>query len=555
MKTLKLVIIGGVAAGASAAAKARRCNEEAEILLFEKGEHISYATCGLPYYLSGVIKKHDDLLVTDAAFFKERFNVDIRTNHEVISINRDRKTVSVRRTDTREEFEESYDKLIYGPGADPIMPPITGLDADFVFTLKTLADTDKIYAFMQEHKPQKAIIIGGGLIGIEAMENFVVAGMEVSIVEFMPQILTFLDPEMAAVALQHAEQKGVKAYLAEKVTNIRREKHAGFVTTDKGTVLEADIVIMAVGVRPNTKLAREAGLAIGDLGGVRVNENMQTSDPDIYAAGDCIESVNIITGKPALIPMGDAANKQGRAAGANAMGRSIKVKGFTGTVIVKMFDLAVAKTGFSERDAEKEGFDPQVTYVIDNHHAGYYPGAKVVRLKIVADRKSGRLLGAQAIGAEGVDKRIDVLSTAIYNNMVAEDLIHLDLAYAPPYSSARDPIIVCGAVNQNIQVKDWQPISPPALKEKMAQEREMTILDVRTAGELRRLGKIPGAVHIPIDELRNRIDELDSAKEIVIYCAVGVRSYLGNRILNMKGFTRVKTLTGGFSSWVYPVDR
>jgi len=555
MSKRKLVIVGGVAAGASAAAKARRCSEEVEIIMFEKGEDISYATCGLPYYISGIISKRRRLLVARADFFRKRFNVDVRTGQEVVKIDRTARKVSVVDHAAGREFEETYDYLVLATGAEPVVPSIPGIDKPFVFTMKTLDDTDRIHDFINVNKPGAAVIIGGGLIGMEMAENFAHLGMKVTVVEFMPQILTFLDPEMAEMVTGHARQKGVDFYLSEKVVRVDEEHGRGTVETDQGRRLAADVVITAVGIRPGTRLAREAGLAIGTTGGVMTDTTMQTSDPHIWAAGDCVESVNLVTGKPALVPMGSAANKQGRAAGANAMGRKITVKGFTGTVIVKAFDFAVGKTGLSEQEAVAAGYRPVVTYVVADHHAGYYPGAKDIWIKTVADREDGRLLGAQAIGEEGVDKRIDVMATALYNRMAAEDLIHLDLAYAPPYSSARDPVIVAGAEHQNYAAGDWQPITPANLHGKIGAGGDFILVDLRTKREIQQTGIIPGAVHIPVDELRDRLAELDRGKEIVLYCAVGLRSYLANRILAMQGYEKVFTMTGGIASWTYGLNK
>jgi NADPH-dependent 2,4-dienoyl-CoA reductase/sulfur reductase-like enzyme/rhodanese-related sulfurtransferase len=552
MKKTKLVIIGGVAAGASAAAKARRCDEDAQILLFEKGEHISYATCGLPYYLSGIIKKRDRLLVTSPEFFAKRFNVEVRIRHEVVRIDRPAKRVVVKDLRTGETYEEPYDRLVIATGAEAIIPPIPGIDSPFVYTLKTLEDTDRIFAHLDRKKPKQAVIIGGGLIGMEAMENLVVKGMRVSVVEFMPQLLPFMDTEMALFVQEHAKEKGIALFLNEKVTAIETRDGKGWVHTNRERELPADLVILSVGIRPNVSLAKEAGLTIGSTGGIVVDQQMRTAEPDIFAAGDCVEGTNLVTGKPTLIPMGSAANKEGRAAGANAMGRNISVKGFTGTIIVKVIDLAVAKTGLSEKEAIQEGFDPVAMYVLAGDHADYYPGATGVHIKTVSDRSSGRLLGAQVIGKQGVDKRIDVFATAIYNRMDQEELLQLDLAYAPPFSSARDPVIVVGALGQNFFAGDWRPITPVSLHEKIERKDDFLLIDVRTPMEVKKLRVIPGAVHIPIDDLRNRLGELDPEKEIILYCAVGLRSYVGNRLLAMKGFKNVQTLTGGISTWPYP---
>jgi NADPH-dependent 2,4-dienoyl-CoA reductase/sulfur reductase-like enzyme/rhodanese-related sulfurtransferase len=555
MDKVKLVIVGGVAAGASAAAKARRCNEDAEIIMFEKGHDISYATCGLPYYLSGTIPKRDRLLITDGRFFKQRFNVDVMTRHEVLAIDREAQKVTVKNLTTGDNREEPYDKLVLAMGASAIVPPLPGVELPFVFTLKTLEDTDRIFTYLRDKNPETAAVVGGGLIGMEAAENLAQKGCKVSVVEFMPQVLTFLDREIAELVHQHLKYKGVNVYVSEKVTGIEERDGRGWIKTDKGREVPADLVIMSVGIKPNTKLAQDAGLRIGPSGGIAVDEFMQTNDSNILAAGDCVESMNIVTGKPTLIPMGSAANKEGRAAGANAMGRQIAVKGFTGTVIVKVFDLAVAKTGLSEQEAVSEGLSPLVTYVLSGDHAGYYPDAKELRIKTVADRSTKRLLGAQVIGAKGVDKRIDVMATAIYNRMALDDLLQLDLAYAPPYSSARDPVIVAGAIGQNYYAGDWIPVTPAELHQKMEKGDNFVLIDVRTPRELKKRGIIPGAVHIPIDDLRDRISELDPEKETILCCGVGLRAYVGNRLLVMKGFKDVKTLTGGINSWTYPKER
>ena len=553
MKKTKLVIIGGVAAGASAAAKARRCDENAEIVVFEKGEAISYATCGLPYYLSGIIKKRDRLLVTSPKFFKKRFRVDVLTRHEVCTIDRSNQVVTVKNLASGETFDEPYDRLIIATGASAIVPPISGVSLPFVYTLKTLEDTDKIFHRLKEKEPKNAVIVGGGLIGMETMENLIHRGMQVSVVEFMPQLLSFLDWEMAQAIQAHIQQKGVRVFLNEKVIAIEERNGTGWIRTNTDRELPADIVIMSVGIKPNNALGEKAGLAIGETGGIVVDEKMQTEDPCIYAAGDCVESLNLVTGKRALVPMGSAANKEGRAAGANAVGRNIVVKGFTGTVILKVFDLAVAKTGLSEKEAIQEGFDPVAMYVLAGDHASYYPGATGVYIKTISDKSSGRLLGAQAFGKQGIDKRIDVFATAIYNRMHVEDLLQLDLAYAPPYSSARDPIIVAGALGQNYFAGDWHPITPVELHEMVQRGDPVQLVDVRSPIEVKKLGVLPGALHIAIDDLRDQQEQLDPTKTIVLYCAVGLRSYVASRLLSMKGFQHVRTLTGGFEMWPYPL--
>lgn len=551
MKVRKLVIVGGVAGGASAAAKARRCSEEVEIIMYEKGPDISYANCGLPYYLSGVIEKREDLLITTSEFFRRRFQVDARTSSEVIQIDRKRKKVIVNNLNTGQMEEESYDRLILAPGSHPIVPPVSGMDLPFVFSLKTLEDTDRIFNYLQSKNPRSAVVVGGGLIGIEAVENLALKGLETTVVELAPQVLTFLDWEMAEKVRWHMHQKGIKLCLSEGLQSVKEQNGQGFVLTDKGREIPADLVLVAIGVKPNVDLAVNADLELGVTGGIKVNEFMQTSDPDIFAAGDCIETINVVTKKPVLTPMGSAANKEGRAAGANALGRRVAVKGFTGTIIVKVFDLTVAKTGLSEREALAEGYSPLTLYVQPGHHAGYYPGSKPLNIKTVTERESGRLLGAQIIGEEGVDKRVDVFATAIFHHMRLEDLLQLDLAYAPPYSAARDPVIIAGAVAQNYYQNDWDPISPHELKAKMDAGESFVLVDVRTRLELQEREPLPGALHIPIDLLRRQLQKLDPDKETILYCAQGLRSYLGNRILAMSGFKRVRTLSGGMDNWMY----
>ena len=551
----KIVIVGGVAGGASAAAKARRCSEEAEIIMFEKGPEIAYANCGLPYYLSGVIDDRTNLLIVTEKRFRHRFRVDVRTNREVIKIDRARKAVIARNNETGGIEKESYDRLILSPGSTPVIPPLPGVDLPFVFTFKTLEDTDRVYQYVEGRHPHDAVIVGGGLIGMEVMENLGLKGLKVSIVEKLDQILPFLDWDMAELVRQHAEERGVKFYLSQGLKVIESRNGSGLVHTETGQTLKTDLVILSLGIKPNVALAREAGLEIGETGGIKVTEFMRTNDPDIFAAGDCVESIHRVTGKPVLTPMGSAANKQGRAAGANALGRKIPVKGFVGTVILKVFDLTIAKTGLSEAEAGRFGFDPLVTFIHPGHIAGYYPGSKPLHMKTITDRTSGRLLGGQVIGEEGVDKRIDVLATAIYHGMETEELLQLDLAYAPPYSAARDPVVIAGAVGQNFFEGDWVPITPVELREKIERGKSLNLVDVRSRKECIREGIIPGAIHIPLDRLRDETGQLSKDRETVVYCATGLRSYVAARILMQNGFTQVKNLTGGTMSWVYPLKK
>lgn len=551
----KIVIVGGVAGGASAAAKARRCSEDAEIIMFEKGPDIAYANCGLPYYLSGVIEERESLLIVTEKLFQRRFRVDVRTHREVIRLDRAHKVVVIQNVQRGTIEEESYDRLILSPGSSPVIPLLPGVDLPFVFTFKTLEDMDLVCQYVHQRRPHEAVIIGGGLIGMEVMENLGLKGLEVSIVEKLDQILPFMDWDMAELCRQHAEAKGAKFHLSQGLKAIETRNGDGVVHTEGGKPLKADLVILSMGVKPNVALAREAGLEIGKAGGIKVNEFMQTSDPDIFAAGDCVESIHRVTGEPFFTPMGSAANKQGRAAGANALGRRIAVKGFLGTVILKVFDLTIAKTGLSEEEARQAGFDPLVTFIHPGHIAGYYPGSKPLHMKTITDRASGRLLGGQVIGEEGVDKRIDVLATAIYHRMPLDELLQLDLAYAPPYSAARDPVVIAGAVGQNFFEGDWIPITPAILKERIESGGDLTLIDIRSRRECLQEGMIPGAIRIPLDRLRDHIGQLDKERETVVYCRTGLRSYLATRILMQKGFTRVKNLTGGTMSWVYPMKK
>jgi NADPH-dependent 2,4-dienoyl-CoA reductase/sulfur reductase-like enzyme/rhodanese-related sulfurtransferase len=555
MRKPKIVIVGGVAGGASAAAKARRCSEDAEIVMFEKGPEIAYANCGLPYYLSGVIKGRENLLIVTQKLFQERFRVDVRTHREVIRIDRERKVVVVQNVEKGTTEEESYDRLILSPGSSPVIPSLPGVNLPFVFTFKTLEDMDRVYQYLQERHPKEVVIVGGGLIGMEVMENLGLKGLEVSIVEKLDQVLPFLDWDMAELIRQHAEKRGMRFHLSQGLKAIENRNGSGLVHTEAGKTLKADLVILSLGIRPNVALAREAGLETGETGGIKVNEFMQTSDPHIFAAGDCVESINRVTGKPFLTPMGSAANKQGRAAGANVLGRKIAVKGFVGTVILKVFDVTIAKTGLSEEEARRASLDPLVAFIHPGHIAGYYPGSKPLHMKTITDRASGRLLGGQVIGEEGVDKRIDVLATAIYHRMDVEELLQLDLAYAPPYSAARDPVVIAGAVGQNFFGGDWIPITPTELRGKMERRENLNLIDVRYSEECLQEGMIPGAIHIPLDRLRDHIDQLDRDRETVVYCATGLRSYLATRILMQKGFIRVKNLTGGTTSWIYPLRK
>jgi len=550
--SLKIVIAGGVAAGTSAAAKARRCDEHAEIVLFEQGSSISYATCGMPYYLNGVIKERESLLVVKPDSFARRFNIRLCLRHRVEAIHSEEQEVRVRDLSTNRTFRERYDRLILCTGSRAVVPPLPGVELPFVFSLKSLDDMDQIFSFMAEKSPRRSAVIGGGLIGVEMAECLRERGLEVTLVEMMEQVLPFLDWDMAQLIQAHLDEKGVRLLLGQPLKSIGSGAGGdGEVIIGSGFRVPCDMVILAIGVRPDVELARRAGVDIGPTGAVSVDDETRTSLPHIFAAGDCAEAMHLITGKTAYMPMATVANKQGRAAGANAVGRHLKVQGFCGTVIVKSFEMTAARTGLNQREALREGMDPLVHYIHPGDHAGYYPGSHPLHIKIITCRRTGHLLGAQVVGRKGVDKRIDVFAAALYNRMKTEDLIHLDLAYAPPYAPARDAVLVAGATGQTLFSGDWRPILPAELYERIHGNDQLCIVDVRQPKECREEGIIPGAIEIPLPDLRERIGELDPDRETVVYCRQGVRAYIATRIMSQRGFRDVKNLTGGVLSWPY----
>jgi CoA-disulfide reductase len=544
----KIVIVGGVAGGASAAARLRRLDEQAEIIIFERGEHISYANCGLPYYVGGVIAKRDDLLVQTPEGMIKRFQVDVRTNSEVTRIFPREKTVEVQELNGK-TYIETYDVLILSPGAAPVRPPIPGLDSIESFSVRNVADIDRIKKYIDEHQPPSAVVIGGGFIGLEMAENLHARGVETIIVEMSNQVMAPLDFEMASILHEHIAKKGVDLILEDGVKSFVKKEDTTVVVLNSGEEIEADLVILAIGVKPETKLAQEAGLAIGSLGGIKVNERLQTSNENIYAIGDAIEVKNYVTGQPALIPLAGPANRQGRIVADIIAGRNNQYGGTLGTSIVKVFDMAAASTGANEKTLRKLGIPYEVSYTHSGSNAGYYPGAKRLSIKLIFDKNTGRIFGAQIIGVQGVDKRIDVIAGAIRRHDTVFDLQELELAYAPPFSSAKDPVNIAGYVagniiNGNVQIIHWHEL------EEIKSSPDLVMVDVRTAKE--RKGKfIPGSLHIPIDELRSRLDELPKDKDIVIYCEIGLRGYLAYRILTQQGFTRVKNLSGGWLTY-YP---
>ncbi len=543
---MKLLIIGGVAGGATAAARARRLDEHARIVLFERGEYISFANCGLPYYIGGIIQKRSDLLVTTPAALTKRYNIDIRIFSEVTRIDRERKEVEVKNLRTGEVYLESYDRVILAPGAEPIKPPIPGIDLPQIFSLRSIPDSDRIAAGLSGQGPKSVLIVGAGFISLEMTENLVRKGCSVTIVEMLDQVMGNLDCEMAAIIEEHLSEKGVVCKLGCRVTGFREQGGRILVATDTAGDLEADIVLVTIGIRPENRLAKEAGLEIGPSGGIRVDETMRTSDPDIFAIGDAVEVKDAVTGARGIVALAGPANKQGRIAADNVMGRTSVYKGGFGTFIAKVFDLSAAATGASEKRLLAHDIPYLASYTHPWSHAAYYPGAAELAIKLIFSPQDGRILGAQIVGTDGVDKRIDVLACAMKAGMTVYDLEDLELAYAPPYSSAKDPVNIAGYAAANILKGDVEQI----VWSEMAglDPQEDVLIDLRNPPELLREGVMPDALHIPLPELRSRLPELDREKRYVPFCASGLRSYVAHRMLVQHGF-RSRNLAGGFRTF------
>lgn len=543
---MKYVVIGGVAGGATVAARLRRMDEQAEIILFERGQYVSYANCGLPYYIGETIKERNKLFVQTAKGFTDRFHIDIRTEQEVIAIHPARKQVEVKNLKTNEIYAVSYDKLVLSPGAEPLRPRIEGIQSSKIFTLRNVPDTDQIKQYADARHPQHAVVVGGGFIGLEMAENLHALGIRVAVVEMADQVMAPLDYSMAAMVHQHLASKQIELYLKDGVARFEETGKGVRVHLQSGKQLDTDLVLLSIGVRPETKLAKEAGLTLGSLGGIAVNEYMQTSDPDIYALGDAVEVRHRVTGKPALIPLAGPANKQGRIVADNLVfGNKKTYEGTLGTSVAKIFDLTVAAAGANAKLLKRAGIPYLSSYTHSASHAGYYPGAVPLSLKILFAPDNGRLLGAQIVGFGGVDKRIEMVAQVIQRQGTVYDLAEWEHAYAPPYSAAKDPVNMAGFVADNIlsgKVKTlhWREIaslSPDTVR-----------LDVRTRDEYE-LGSLPGFVNIPVDELRDRLGELPKDKPIVVTCAVGLRGYLAYRILTQNGFAEVRNLSGGYKTW------
>lgn len=540
---MKIVIIGGVAGGATAAARIRRLDEKAEIVVFERSGFISYANCGLPYYIGGVIEDESDLTLQTPESFWKRFRVKMNVEHEVIEISPENKTVTVKNLENGEVFTESYDKLLLSPGAKPIKPGFEGIESDRIFTLRTVEDTLKIKKYLNAYHPGSAVVVGGGFIGIEVAENLRELGVKVTLVEAADQLMAPFDNDMASFIHAELRKNGIELMLGRMVE--------GFADTDSGIdvrlkdsgTIHTDMVFMAIGVAPETTLARAVGLELGIKGSIVVNDRMETSVPDIYAVGDAVQIRNFVTGTDTLISLAGPANKQGRIAADNICGGDSRYTGGQGSSVIKIFDMTAAVTGINEKTARSLGLDTDKVILSPMSHAGYYPGGKVMTMKVLFEKGSYRILGAQIVGFDGVDKRIDVLATAIRAGMKAYELIDLDLAYAPPYSSAKDPVNMAGYIIENIKngiVKQWYYEDD----ETLPRDGSVTLLDTRTVQEYSK-GHVKGFVNIPVDELRERIGEIDKTKPVYVICQSGLRSYIASRILTSNGFDAYN-FAGGF---------
>jgi NADPH-dependent 2,4-dienoyl-CoA reductase/sulfur reductase-like enzyme/rhodanese-related sulfurtransferase len=540
---MRLIIIGAVAAGTSAAAKARRNDEDAEIIIYDKDYFISYSGCGMPYYIGGEVENADELTPRDPAFFKNKYNVDIYTRHEVLSIDANKKTLDIKNLLTGENFEQHYDKLIIATGASAVIPPIKGADQRNVFTLRNIGDMKQIKAYINEKTPKSAVIVGTGFIGLEVCENLKELGIEVTLVERLPQVTPGLDGDIAVYVEEHLKKKDVKLFKGVSVAEIKDNN----VVLEDGREVEADFVLLSTGVRPNTELAVKAGIELGVTGAIKVNEKMMTNVEDIYACGDCSEQFHVVTGKPVYRPMGSTANKTGRITGDVVTGGNLSFRGILGTGIFKVFGMTVALTGLSEREAKKEGYQVVTCHNIKPNKPEYMGGKEMV-IKGIADKATGKLLGAQIVGFEGVDKRIDVFVTAISYKAHVEDLFHLDLAYAPPFSTTKDPVMYTGMILDNAIHSDRKLISADELEELIKSDKNYQIIDARATAQYEQ-GHIETAVSVPHAKLRASLDQLDKDAITVTYCNKGVTGNAAQNILLNHGFNKVYNLSGGHKNY------
>ncbi len=550
---MKVVIVGGVAGGASTAARLRRVNEEAEIILLERGPYVSFANCGLPYHIGKVIADRDKLLVVKPEELRNLLNIDARVNHEVVKINRAEKTVTILdHGNGNREYVENYDKLVLSPGAGPILPNVPGKDLPGVFTLRNMPDMDAIKTFVEQNRPARAVVVGGGFIGLEIAENLQHLGIQITLIEMMNQVVAPVDYEMAALVHQHLQFKQVRLALGDGLKAIEKGSEAGWlsVTLSSDRKVDAEMVILAVGVLPENRLAKEAGLELGARGSIVTNEFMQTSDPNIYAVGDAAQVNHLVNGQPTNVPLAGPASKQGRIVADHISGRKMPFKGVQGTSVVKVYDLTVASTGMNQRQLDQAGIPYKSVIIHASNHAGYYPGASPMAFKLLFSPE-GKILGAQLVGTEGVDKRVDVIATALRAGMTVFDLEELELAYAPPYGSSRDPVNIIGFVAANVLRNDMQVITWDEVNK--LDRNQNFILDVRNPEELT-LGMIDGAVNIPLPELRRRYNEIPKNRRVVVYCQVGQRGYFATRFLKQMGYD-VTNLTGGFKTYSHAVGR
>ncbi|MGN2615027.1 FAD-dependent oxidoreductase [Aliivibrio fischeri] len=543
----KIVIIGGVAGGASAAARARRLSEDAQIIMLERGPFISFANCGLPYHIGGDIKERDNLLLQTPDSFLARFNVDVRVMNEVTSINRNEKTITIKNLIDNTEYQESYDFLLLSPGAGPIVPPIPGINNSLTFSLRNVPDMDRIIASIKDNKPQHATVVGGGFIGLEMMEAFHQLGIKTTLLELADQVMAPVDREMAGFVHKEIKDKEIDLRLGSALQEVVETETGLTLSLSTGEVLDTNLLIMAIGVKPETKLANEAGLQLGELGGIYTNEQLQTSDPFIYAVGDAIEEKDFVTGNQTLVPLAGPANRQGRMAADNMFGRSESYQATQGTAICKVFDLAVASTGKNEKALKREGISYEKVFVHTASHASYYPGAEIVSFKLLFSPETRKILGAQAVGKDGIDKRIDVMAVAQRAGMIVDQLEHVELTYAPPFGSAKDVINQAAFVANNLIKGDTKAIH---FDEVDNLNENQILLDVRNPTELTTAGYIKGAINIPVDQLRQRIHELPKDREIIIYCQVGLRGNVAYRQLVNNGF-KARNLIGGYRTYSF----
>ena len=544
----RILVVGGVAGGASCAARARRLSEDAEIMILERGPYVSFANCGLPYYVGDVITDERSLLVATPELFKRRFNIEVRLQSEVRAIDRAKQEIEVKNVVTGDTYRERYDALVLAPGSAPIRPPLPGIDLPGIFTLRTIPDSRQMKQWITERKVEKTVVVGGGFIGLETTENLVRRGISVTIIEMLPHVMPPIDPEMAVPVQDHLAANGVSLHLADGVAKFDQnpDGHTIAVTTTSGAIFHCDMVLLAIGVRPETTLAKEAGLEIGQLGGIRVNDHMHTSDEHIWAVGDAVEVRDFVTGDWSLIPLAGPANRQGRIAADSILGRDTRFRGVQGTAVCRVFDITVAATGASEKTLQRRGIGGQKAqyekiYLHPGHHANYYPGARPITIKLIFSTKDGKVLGAQAVGEEGVEKRIDAIAMALQRGSTVFDLEEAEMCYAPQFGTAKDPVNVAGMIAANVMRGD-----APVAHWKDVTGSQALILDVREPGEFK-MGHVEGAVNIPLNSLRPRMHELPRDREILVYCAVGQRSYYASRALRLHGFN-ARNISGGMRS-------